>query len=599
MRDPAISNSDEPASLYRIGDAELDTKQRQLRFSGVAAEVQPKVFDLLAYLVQHRDRVVSKDELFDQVWPSVVVSDASLSQTIKRARDHFRAAGFENDVIRTVPRTGYQFDHPLTVVDGAPPETIETSERVDVIQAPSAIEAATPEPNRRLPATRILLVAAVLLSLLAVYWRATKHAPTVEPEASSAAANAVAVLPFTNLTPDPDFVYFTDGVTETLINNLATVPGLRVIARTSTYRAAESGQDLTAIAKSLNVGHILTGSVQRDGNVLRIGTRLLLASDGTQLWSHQYSRMLDDIFAVQDDIARATVAEISKRVAVDLSAPKSPAVAETAATAKAYRLVLQGNRLRRKARKQSVLEAETLFREALDIAPDYAPALVQLAEVLRFRGTTGSLPRERAFRESLTRVQKAVRIAPNNGQAHMQMAELLHRHLWDFDAAQVAYDRALELMPASGDVYSAYSRFLAKAGRRTEAGIAAKSAAEMDPQSANVLTNLVLRLIKAGELQDARAAIERLRALDANHVDLPWLETNWHLRAGDERQALRWIAEEELYYLRLSLSAVALHRLGRTGQADDALRELIERDAEGSAFQIAEVYAQWGNIDDA
>ncbi|MEM1402620.1 MAG: winged helix-turn-helix domain-containing protein [Pseudomonadota bacterium] len=591
MRDRVIFDSNEAlgASVYLIGSAELDTRRRQLRFDGKAVDVQPKVFDLLAYLVLHRDRVVSKDELFDEVWPSVVVSDASLSQTIKRARDHFRVAGFRDDIIRTVARKGYQFDHPVTVAQASEPEA----------------SAAATTPASKAPASKwripLLLGGITLLSSLMIFWPPSPE--DVSPEESEASANpahnGIAVLPFANLTPDADFGYFTDGMTETLINNLATMPGLRVIARTSAYRADRSGDDLEAIGRSLNVAQVLRGSVQRDGDMLRISTRLLRTSDGAQLWSRQYSRTLEDIFAVQDDIARSTLEEVSKSVAVNLGAPSTYAVAETAAASRAYQLVLQGNRLRREAGKESVLAAEALFREAQEIAPDYAPALIRLSEVVRYRGVTGSMPRDDAFREALTLAQEAVRLAPENGRAHMQLAELLHRHFWDFAAARESFERAIALMPASGDIYSAYSRFLAKAGDQDEALFSARSASDMDPQSANVLTNLILRLIKEEELEDARRAIERLRELDADHVDLPWLETNWHLRAGNNREALQWITQEELYYLRLSLSAITLYRLERTGQAEEALAELIERDADGSAFQIAEVYAEWGDGDKA
>lgn len=586
----ADNDEDSGTPVYEIGHGQLDTRTRQLRFDGSNVDVQPKVFDLLCYLVRHRDRVVSKDELFDQVWPSVVVSDASLSQTIKRARDHFRQAGFDNDIIRTVARKGYQFDHPVTISGG------------DTTQADAPVASRLASDGRvafwRLP---LLGLGLLVLTGLMIFWPpATERAsPDSGGSGAELAANGVAVLPFANLTPDPDFVYFTDGMTETLINNLATVPGLRVIARTSTYRAARGGGDLAVIGRQLNVAQVLRGSVQRDGETLRISTRLLRTSDGAQLWSHQYSRLMDDVFAIQDAIAASVVTEIAKIVDTKLVTPRRTSVAESAATAQAYRLVLQGNQLRREATKTAIPSAEALFRQALDIAPDYTPAMVRLSEVVRYRGVTGTLPREQAFREALTLVQEAVKKAPDNGEAHWQLAELLHRHFWDFEAAESAFIRATELMPGSADIYSAYSRFLAKAGATQAAVTAARAAADMNPASANVLTNLALRLIKQRSLDEARRAIDELRELDANHVDLPWLETNWHLRAGSDRDALRWITQEELYYLRLSLSAVALYRLERTGQAEQALGDLIERDADGSAFQIAEVYAQWGDNDQA
>ena len=586
MHDSAHQPLDPPDSLFQIGNAELDVPARQLRFDGDSVDVQPKVFDLLAYLVQHRDRVVSKDELFDEVWPSVVVSDASLSQTIKRARDLFRSRGFDNDIIRTVARRGYQFDHEVQVQPGG--------STVSGHKGGPAVEHGRTQRRGWLIGAALAVVTALLL------WPGglddtAPPAPTA-PLSPAAAANSVAVMPFENLTPDEDFVYFTDGLTETLINRLATVGGLRVIARSSAYSASRNDPDPATIGADLRVANLLLGSVQREGDSLRISVRLVRSGDNTQVWSKQYNRELDNAFDVQDAIARNVVQELSRLLQVELSEPRPTDSAESAEVA---RLVLRGKRERRNGSRESILRAEALFRQALAIDPDYSPALVSLAEAVRWRGVTGSLPRDESFRESLTLLERAVRLTPDYGLAYIQLAELQHRHFWDFAGAQASFDRALALIPGSGDVYSAYSRFLAKSGQPGAALASAREAAAMDPRSTRVYSNLVLRLVKAGELEEARQAIESLRALEAEHVDLPWLETNWHLRNGSYRDALQWITLEELDHLRLSLGAIALQRLERTTQAEQMLAELIEKDAEGSAFQIAEVYAQWGDAESA
>ncbi|GEM_PF-5900409 len=535
--------NEETGERYLIGSAELDMPMRQLRFAGVPVDVQPKVFDLLAYLVRHRDRVVSKDELFDKVWPSVVVSDASLSQTIKRARDLFRDQGIDQEIIRTVARRGYQFDH-------------------EVRNAESGFE------------------------------ESSNSSPLLP-------RNAIAVLPFTNLTPDADFGYFSDGLTETLINKLATVRGLTVIARTSAYDASQDNRVPAAIGEALGAAYLFQGSVQRDGDTLRISARLIHSVDSAQLWSHQFNRLMDDVFGVQDAIAESVVRELALTLDLDLDAPRTTGIAETLETAQAYRLTLRGTQERRGGTRRAVQQAEGLFREALAVAPDFSPALVGLSEAVRWQGSTGSRPRDDAFREALTLIDQALRLDPEDGLAHLQRAELQHRHFWDFEGARHSYERALELMPGSGDLYSAYSRFLAKAGDASSAVNSAREAASMDPRSQNVQTNLSLRLIKANLLDDARRAIETLRVLNKDSADLPWLEANWHSRNGKHREALQWITLEELDHLRLSLSAISLHHLGRTAQGEQTLAELIDKDAEGAAFQIATVYARWGDPDQA
>lgn len=397
MRDPRqqelkAGNPVPTSGRYRVGSATIDVATRQLHFSDQAMDVQPKVFDLLVYLLVNRQRVVGKDELFDQIWPSVVVSDATLSQTIKRARDLFRNQGFDQDIIRTVSRKGYQF----------------------------------------------------------------------------------------NLEP-----------------------------------------------------------IREGGN-----------GD-----------------APEDD--------------------------------ESHNLVVRATWELHGAAPEAERTAEKLLREALEQNPDHVPALVRLSQVLRRQGTRGKRARDEAFHESLMLAERAVRLDPGDGLAYLQLAELQHRHFWDFDAAADSFDRALELAPDSAELQGAYSRFLAKSGKHETAVSAARAAAKLDAESPKVWSSLALRLIKVCELDEAEAVLETLKAIDAEHSDLPWLEANFHLRQGEARTALRCISREDLDYLRLSLSAIILHQLERVTQAAHALDTLRERDADGAAFQIAEVYAQWGERDQA
>ncbi|MEO1082151.1 MAG: tetratricopeptide repeat protein [Pseudomonadota bacterium] len=377
---------------FRVGSATIDLATRQLHFSDQAKDVQPKVFDLLVYLLVNRQRVVGKDELFDQIWPSVVVSDATLSQTVKRARDLFRNQGFDQDIIRTVSRKGYQFNlEPIH--EGNSGETLEHDESHGLVV------------------------------------RATWELHGASPEAEH--------------------------------------------------------------------------------------------------------------------------------------------------------------------------NAEKLLREALEKSPDHVPALVRLSQVLRRQGTRGKRSRDEAFHESLMLAERAVRLDPGDGLAYLQLAELQHRHFWDFDAAAESFERALQLAPDSAELQGAYSRFLAKSGKHETAVRAARAAAKLDAESSKVWSSLALRLIKVAELDEAESALEALKAIDGEHSDLPWLEANFYLRRGEPRTALRCINREDLDYLRLSLNAIILHQLERVTQAEHALDALRERDADGAAFQIAEVYAQWGDHDQA
>ena len=580
-RDLQVSpdNTVEPGQdvVFSIGLAELDTARRQIHFDGTAVDVQPKVFDLIEYLVRARDRVVTKDELFDNIWPSVVVTEASLTQSIKRARDLFRQNGFDNEVIRTVARKGYQFDCPAEIRGTVTPGI--SNLWTDVV----------------LPAAAVSIIAAILGFFV---WNSNPVRTYIS--VASDAANSLVVLPFENLTPDQGFRYFSDGLTETVTNSLTTVRNLRVIARGSAFSFRDAQPDYSIIGKELNVAHIVEGSVQRNNNELRVSARLIRAEDGQQLWSQIYSRAFEDVFAIQDDISRSIVDQMSALLSTRLVLTDGPLdEIDPAASAEAYRLLLLGKDQRKTVSANDLKSAEGNLRAALNLRREYPEALLELADVLRVRATIGELPREPSFAEALTLIREALELRPDYADAYVQLGEIQHRHFWDFADAAEYYDRALELAPGSASAHSAFSRFLSKSGDFERSIREAEIALDLDPKSAPAASSLAIRQIRARRLDDARNVIDALTSMYPDHADLPWLETNWHIRNGTNRDALKWAALEELDYLRLSLSAIALYHLGRTEQAHAALDELIQSDPDGAAFQIGEVYAHWSEADSA
>ncbi|MGI9205222.1 MAG: tetratricopeptide repeat protein [Woeseiaceae bacterium] len=565
------------AAVFRIEHAELDTARRQIRFAGAAVDVQPKVFDLIEYLVRAKDRVVSKDELFDNIWPSVVVSEASLTQSVKRARDLFRQNGFDDEVIRTVARKGYQFASSAETGAIVTPEVSNTWS--DVV----------------LPAAAVSVLAAALGAFV---WNSNPVRTYLA--VASDAANSLVVLPFANLTPDQEFRYFSDGLTDTVTNSLTTVRNLRVIARGSAFSFRDAQPDYSTIGRELNVAHIVEGSVQRDNDELRVSARLIRAIDGEQIWSRIYSRAFDDVFAMQDEISRSIVDQMSALLSTRLVlADGTMNDNDRATSAEAYRLLLLGQDQRKSVSADGLKSAENSFRTALNLLPEYPQAMNALADVLRLRAVIGELPREPTFAEALTLIRRTLELNPDFADAYVTLGEIQHRHFWDFEDAASSYQKALELNPGNAGAHSAYSRFLSKSGDFEEAISEAGIALDLDPKSAQAASSLAIRQIRARQLDAARSVIDTMTSMHPDHADLPWLETNWHIRNGTNRDALKWIALEELDYLRLSLSAIALFHLDRTEQAREALDELIRSDPDGAAFQIAEVYAHWNDADSA
>jgi tetratricopeptide (TPR) repeat protein len=277
----------------------------------------------------------------------------------------------------------------------------------------------------------------------------------------------------------------------------------------------------------------------------------------------------------------------------------SAGAADPAASAEAYHLLLLGREQRKTASAGNLEAAEKNFREALLLLPDYPEAMLALADTIRLRAVFGELPRESTFAESLKLIRETLARRPDFGDAYVALGEIQHRHFWDFEAAAESYAKALDLSPGSAAAHAGYSRFLSKSGKFDQAIEEAEIALDLDPKSAQSASSLAIRLTRARQLDKARAVIDALTKARPNYADLPWLETNWHVRNGSYRDALKWIALEELDYLRLSLSAITLFKLNRTDQAREALDTLITTDPDGAAFQIAEVYAQWGETDAA
>lgn len=557
-------------SVYRIGSSTIDSDSREIRFDGVAAEVQPRVFDLILYLLEERGRAVSKDELLENVWPSVVVSESSLTQSVKRARDLFRRNGMGADIIRTVHSRGYRFD-------------------AEVIEESAAAPAAAPPVGLR-PLIVILLTGVLLAGV------ATLLPDWLDVGNAQPAPNSLVVLPFQNLTGDESVSYFPEGLTETLSHALTRINGLRVIGRTSAASYSEGEQPMQDFARRLSVANVISGTVQKSDSVLRITATLTRVSDNSVLWSQIYDRELQNVFEVQDEVTRSIV----ERMAVLLSEELTGYEAVTnVRSGEAYQLQLRARQLQNRRTESSLEAANELYREALRADPKYVLALLGLAETTYQRATLGSIPHEPGFPDAITLIRQVLSLDERNARAYVLLAEIQHRYFWDFEEAQGSFEKAFEINPGSANTLSAYSRFLSKIGEFERAVETARTAKELNPLSQSANASLAIRLVRVGQLEEARRVLEEMRVEQPDNGDLPWLESLWHLKEGNYQDALRRIAEDDFEYIRLSISAIAQQRLGRTAEAETSLDRLVATDADGAAFQIAEVYAQWGRADDA
>ena len=411
--------------------------------------------------------------------------------------------------------------------------------------------------------------------------RGGRHAPAGGP--------SIAILPLTNLSSDKEQEYFSDGLSEELLNLLAKVPGLRVAARTSAFAFKGKNEDVVEIAQKLHVATVLEGSVRRSGDQIRITTQLINASDGYHLWSETYDRKLTDVFAVQDEIAAQVVGALKLKL---LQAPSSKE--RRAANPEAYNQYLLGRQFFLRSNAEDFRRAMQAYRKAVELDPGYAPAWAGLSlATFRVANEEASAAAIAAgFEQARAAAEKAVALAPDlpdgfvargGGRAAMQS---------DYAGAGEDLQRALALAPENADVLYSYAlAFLRPTGRLTEAAATLRKATEIDPLNPRVWGGLGGTLVFLSEFGPAREALNRSLEISPAQSSAAWYFCLSSLLEGRPAEALAVSQRPTTELFRLLGAALAQHDLGNAKESQQLLDEMIAKYAEGGAFQIAEVYA--------
>ena len=444
--------------------------------------------------------------------------------------------------------------------------------------------------RRTLPV--VLAIGIMLVALIAGFWFLRK--PKVAgPQEVTPATPAIAVLPFRNLSNDPSNEYFSDGLSEELLNVLSKIRGLRVAARSSSFQFKGKNEELRVIAGKLQVTSILEGSVRKSGTQVRISAQLVNASDGFQLWSETYDRELNDIFAVQDDIAHS----VADALKVKLLGQESPS-SKTGNT-EAYNAYLQGRYFFDRRSKEDLEKAAEYFEQAVRIDAAYAPAWVGLASAQYRRADWGYVPLDDGYREARKNVQKALELDPNLADALAAHGWIQMTYDWDWAGADSSYRRALELEPGNATVIRNAAGLATILGRLDEALTLNRHAAELDPLSVTAHYYLGIHAYYAGHLDEAEAAVKKSLELNPEYPAAHLFLGQVYLAKSQTEKALTEIQLEPEPLWRDYGLALAYHAAGKKQEADAVLAEYVEKRRIGSAFQIAEIYAYRGETDKA
>jgi adenylate cyclase len=538
---------------YKFGRFELNPATRQFLVDDRPTPLGDRAFDVLLALIERRERLVTKDELLEVAWPGLVVEENNLQVQVSALR---KVLG--NSAIATVTRRGYRFT--LQVRAEGPPhptQALEARPAVDVADKPS-----------------------------------------------------IAVLPFVNMSDDTANEYFADGLAEELLNVLSKIRGLRVASRTSAFSFKGTKVDIPTVAQKLNVAAILEGSVRKAGNRVRISAQLIHVATDSHLWSATYDRQLEDIFAVQDDIAQSVVNELR----ATLMGEKPDAAASVAVrgeieaaargrgqNAEAYRLYLQASFHNDRLTAEDLTIAIEAYRAALKLDPNYALAWAGLSIAYAHGTGQGWLGADldEGFRLAREAAGKAMQLAPDLAESHEALGVIRYANEWNWKGAEASFARALELAPHSirimrNTVFILYAR-----GRYDEAIALLRQAVELDPLSGALHCFLAGSYRMAGRLDEAETAVRKSLELSPHggfgHYNL----SDICLGQGRLDEALEAAKSETHDMFRLLALANVYHAQGRRTESNAALHELIEAVPDSAALQIAEAFAYRGERDQA
>ena len=403
---------------------------------------------------------------------------------------------------------------------------------------------------------------------------------------------SIAVLPFADMSQAKDQGYFSDGISEELLNLLSKIPQLKVAARTSSFSFRSKQVEIPEIARQLNVANVLEGSVRKSGDLLRITMQLIRAADGYHLWSETYDRKMDDIFKIQDEIAGEVVREL--KVKLLAAAPK---VRTT--DPQAYALYLQANELARKFTPEAFAKSDALFRQALEIDPRYAPAWTGLAVNFNAEVGMGVMSSQQGYAQAREAAEKALAIDPEYAPAHAALGLSAMQSDNDLVGAARHLERALALDPTSVPVLSDSANLLSSLGRLDQALALHEAAVRRDPVSAASLSNLGAAQCVTGRYDEAigsyRAVLRLSPGRGGAHAQLGMVL----LQKGDAPAALAEIEQEKNETWRMVALPMAYCALGRAADADAARDALIAKYEKDWSYNIAYVFAFCGQSDKA
>ena len=553
-----MAGASDPVPRFQFGEFTVDPVTGELSRYGIRVKLQEQPFQLLLALVERPGEVVTREELRERLWPhgTFVDFDHSISSALNRLRSALGDSAAQPRYIETVGRRGYRFLYPVSRSDPA--------------------ATARQPPAQSVRTLRRYVRVALPVSLTLVVLAATVARPRSPVPPDSGSIRALVVLPLKNLSSDPEQEFFSEGLTDELVTQLASLEGLRVISRSSAMQYKDLRKPLRTIAKELNVDAVLEGSVLRADGRVRITVQLVQAASDHHVWAKSYERDDRDMLDLQNEVTR----DIAENIELNLSpATKQRLAVAQAIEPEAHEDFLRGRFYLAKRRPAELKRAVFHFEKAIARHSEYARAYAGLADAYTVMRAYNLAPPSESIRHARAAARRALELDDGLAEAHTSLGLIALIYDWDWQTAEQEYRRAIQLDPNYATAHHWYAELLAYRGRFDEAFAAIERARQLDPLSLIIATDRGEILYLSRDYDGAIAQVRRALEMEPNFLQAHYILVFSLVQRGLFAEALadvaQWRGSDETPWS-LMMEAYIHGRAGQREQARQALEKLVQ-----------------------
>ena len=577
-----------PSKTYAFGPFRLDVAERRLLRDGDPVMLTPRVFDLLALLVENHGHLMEKEKILKALWPDSFVEEANLNVNISALRRALGESPTESQFIETVPRRGYRFVAAVSEIPDGPSTELQPKGEFPPVVEPAVLSPITETVHAAVPERRhnrwILWSVAIFVLLVAVSlvaWRYTRRTGSK----SDVPVRTLAVLPFKPLTGVSTDPALEVGMADALITRLSNSQQIMVRPTSSVLRYSGTETSALTAGRELGVDAVLEGRVQRADNRIRVTVQLLRVSEGAPIWAETFDDYFTNIFAVQDSISE----KMATALAMHLSGnAKQLMTKRSTESTQAYELYMQGRYLHFKYKFE---EASKFFEEAVQKDPDYPLAFTGLAlNYVALATTTAN--RQEFTDKAMEAGNKAVSLDPELDEAHNTLGWVKYLGQWDWSGAEQEFKRAIQLNQNNSQAHINYATLLSIMGRHDEALQHGELALRMDPMSGDIYYNYALDLYNARRYDEALKTTKKGMEVDPEHPLWVWLLPRIYIAQSKFDDAILEVRKgvKPNSSRHVGVLGFAYARSGRRREAEMVLDEYLHSDRKQSNSVLAFIY---------